>query len=181
MDHRLYREWGRAPRGERIYEAVAGKRRERTSIIAASQNRRLVAPLVFQGSATRRWWTLTLKKCCCPRCPRAASSSWTTRGFTSPRPPPHWWPPPVASCCSCRPIRPTSTPLNIFGPASRPAFAKTSPPPPTRSFLSPICPNVIVNCYMTDDCSGISMSADSVAMVCEQRKTTLTAPLQPML
>ena len=50
VDHRLYREWGRAPRGERIYEAVAGKRRERTSIIAASQKSRLVAPLVFQGS-----------------------------------------------------------------------------------------------------------------------------------
>ena len=50
VDHRLYREWGRAPRGERIYEAVAGKRRERTSIIAASQKSRLVAPFVFQGS-----------------------------------------------------------------------------------------------------------------------------------
>ena len=52
VDHRLYRESGRAPRGERIYEAVAGKRRERTSIIAASQQGRLVAPLVFQGSCT---------------------------------------------------------------------------------------------------------------------------------
>ena len=50
MDHRLYREYGRAPRGERIYAAVAGKRRERTSIIAASQQGKLVAPLVFQGS-----------------------------------------------------------------------------------------------------------------------------------
>ena len=50
VDHRLYREWARAPRGERIYAAVAGKRRERTSLIAASQNSRLVAPLVFQGS-----------------------------------------------------------------------------------------------------------------------------------
>ena len=45
VDHRLYREWGRAPRGERIYVAVAGKRRERTSLIAASQNSRLVSPL----------------------------------------------------------------------------------------------------------------------------------------
>ena len=52
VDHRLYREDGRAPRGERIYEAVAGKRRERTSIIAASQQSKLVAPLVFQGSCT---------------------------------------------------------------------------------------------------------------------------------
>jgi transposase len=50
VDHRLYRERGRAPRGERIYEAVTGKRRERTSIISASQQGRLVAPLVFQGS-----------------------------------------------------------------------------------------------------------------------------------
>lgn len=50
VDHRLYREHGRAPRGERIYQAVAGKRRERTSLIAASRKNKLVAPLVFQGS-----------------------------------------------------------------------------------------------------------------------------------
>ena len=50
VDHRLYREHGRAPRGERIYQAVAGKRRERTSLIAASRHGKLVAPLVFQGS-----------------------------------------------------------------------------------------------------------------------------------
>ena len=50
VDHRLYREYGRAPRGTRIYEAVAGKRRERTSLISASQKGKLVAPLVFQGS-----------------------------------------------------------------------------------------------------------------------------------
>ena len=50
VDHRLYREHGRALRGERIYQAVAGKRRERTSIISASQQGKLVAPLVFQGS-----------------------------------------------------------------------------------------------------------------------------------
>jgi len=49
VDHRLYREYGRAPRGERIYQEVAGKRRERTSIISASQGSRLVAPFVFQG------------------------------------------------------------------------------------------------------------------------------------
>ena len=50
MDHRLDREYGRAPRGERIYQAVAGKRRERTRIIAAAQQNKRVAPLVFQGS-----------------------------------------------------------------------------------------------------------------------------------
>ena len=50
VDHRLYREFGRAPRGERIYAAVAGKRRERTSIIGAFRHGKLVAPLAFQGS-----------------------------------------------------------------------------------------------------------------------------------
>ncbi len=50
VDHRQYREYGRAPRGERIYQEVAGKRRERTRIISASQQGRLIAPLVFQGS-----------------------------------------------------------------------------------------------------------------------------------
>jgi transposase len=51
VDHRLYREHGRALRGERIYEAVAGKRRERTSIIGAFRHGKLVAPLAFQGTA----------------------------------------------------------------------------------------------------------------------------------
>jgi transposase len=50
VDHRLYRERGRALRGQRLYQAVAGKRRERTSVISASQAGKLVAPLVFQGS-----------------------------------------------------------------------------------------------------------------------------------
>ena len=50
VDHRLYRESGRAPRGQRIYQEVCGKRRERTSLIAASRKNKLIAPLVFQGS-----------------------------------------------------------------------------------------------------------------------------------
>lgn len=49
MNHRLYREFGRATRGERIYQAVAGKRRERTRRIGVSRQGKLVAPLVFQG------------------------------------------------------------------------------------------------------------------------------------
>jgi transposase len=50
VDHRLYREYGRAPRGQRIYQEVCGARRERTSVISASQQGKLVAPMVFQGS-----------------------------------------------------------------------------------------------------------------------------------
>jgi len=46
----LYQEYGRAPRGERLYAEVAGSRRHRTSIISVWQNARLVAPFVFEGS-----------------------------------------------------------------------------------------------------------------------------------
>ena len=52
VDHRLYREHGRAPRNERLYQEVPGKRHGRTSVIAASQGGKLVAPLTFDGTCT---------------------------------------------------------------------------------------------------------------------------------
>ena len=42
------------PRGERIYETVAGRRRERTSVIAACQDGKLVAPLTFAGTCNTK-------------------------------------------------------------------------------------------------------------------------------
>jgi len=72
VDHRLYRECGRAPRGERIYEAVAGKRRERTSIISASQQGKLVAPLVFQGSCNTEVVDAYFEQVLLPELPRGS-------------------------------------------------------------------------------------------------------------
>ena len=69
VDHRLYREYGRAPRGERIYQEVAGARRERTSIIAASQQNKLVAPLVFQGSCNTEVVDVYFEKILLPALP----------------------------------------------------------------------------------------------------------------
>ncbi|MEK7721071.1 MAG: IS630 family transposase [Elusimicrobiota bacterium] len=69
VDHRLYRESGRAPRGERIYQTVAGKRRERTSIIAASRQNKLVAPLVFQGSCNTEVVNVYFEKVLLPTLP----------------------------------------------------------------------------------------------------------------
>jgi transposase len=69
VDHRLYREYGRAPRGERIYQAVCGKRRERTSIISASQPGKLVAPLVFQGSCNTEVVDVYFEKVLLPALP----------------------------------------------------------------------------------------------------------------
>jgi len=67
VDHRLYREYGRAPKGERIYQEVAGKRRERTSIISASQDGKFVAPFVFQGSCNTTVVDLYFEKVLLPR------------------------------------------------------------------------------------------------------------------
>ena len=50
VDHRLYRTHGRAPRSERLYQAVPGRRRGRTSVIAVCHGGRLVAPLTFAGT-----------------------------------------------------------------------------------------------------------------------------------
>jgi hypothetical protein len=69
VDHRLDREDGRAPRGERIYQAVAGKRRERTRIISAAQQGKRVAPLVFQGSCNTEGWMFILKRVLLPALP----------------------------------------------------------------------------------------------------------------
>ena len=50
VDHRLYREYARAPR---VDHAVSGARRHRTRIIAASQRQELIAPFVWDGHCTR--------------------------------------------------------------------------------------------------------------------------------
>ena len=49
VEHRLHQACGRAPRGERLPAEVAGSRRHRTSIMAASPHARRVAPFVFEG------------------------------------------------------------------------------------------------------------------------------------
>ena len=49
IDHRLHRPYARAPRGEAVYEEVAGARRGRTSVISASLDGKLVCPMVFDG------------------------------------------------------------------------------------------------------------------------------------
>ena len=69
VDHRLCREHGRAPRGERIYQEVPGARRQRTSIIAASRKNKLVAPLVFQGSCNTEVVDVYFEKVLLPALP----------------------------------------------------------------------------------------------------------------
>jgi len=72
VDHRLYREYARAPRGERIYQAVSGARRRRTSLIAASRHHKLVAPFVFDGHCTSELVDLYFQQVLLPVLPRGS-------------------------------------------------------------------------------------------------------------
>jgi len=53
VDHRLFRPWARAPRGQKVYADIPGARRGRTSVISASRYGRLVQPMVFEGHCDR--------------------------------------------------------------------------------------------------------------------------------
>lgn len=50
MVHRLYREYGRAPRGEKIYAEITGSRKGRTGVLGAYDGEKLVSPITFEGS-----------------------------------------------------------------------------------------------------------------------------------
>jgi len=72
VDHRLFREWARALRGEKIYQSVSGSRRGRTSIISASQNSRLVAPFIFEGSCNADVVNVYFEKVLLPQIPKGS-------------------------------------------------------------------------------------------------------------
>ena len=72
VEHRLHQAYGRAPRGERLYAEVAGSRRHRTSIISVSQNARLVAPFVFEGSCNTEVVDTYFEKVLLPTLPQGS-------------------------------------------------------------------------------------------------------------
>jgi len=50
VDNRLFRAHARAPRGEKIYGNIPGKRRVRVSMIGGWMNKKFIAPFTFSGS-----------------------------------------------------------------------------------------------------------------------------------
>ena len=72
VDHRLFRELARALRGEKIYQSVSGSRRGRTSIISASQNSKLVAPFIFEGSCNSDVVDVYFEKVLLPQIPKGS-------------------------------------------------------------------------------------------------------------
>ena len=50
FDSYLYRNYARAPRGQKIHEKVKGRKYQRTSIVAGQMGHELIAPLEYTGT-----------------------------------------------------------------------------------------------------------------------------------
>jgi len=50
MDSFLYREHARAPRGERVFGVISGRKYKRTSIVAGKCGRKILVPLSYEGT-----------------------------------------------------------------------------------------------------------------------------------
>jgi transposase len=173
VDHRRYREYGRAPRGERIYEPVAGRRRERTSVIAACQNGKLVAPLTFAGTCNTEVVDAYFAQVLLPVLPPGSvivldnarfHQSPTTAALVAAAGCALWFLPAYS---------PDLNPIEHLWATSRPTCAKAFPPPPIPSFLSPICPYVIVNCYDCNEKQVPCEAWDHPAPVCRAYPQTV--------
>ena len=62
IDNRVYQEYGRSPRGEKIFAEVAGSKRQRVSIIAALCQGGILAPLTLVGSCNTLVFNTWLEK-----------------------------------------------------------------------------------------------------------------------
>ena len=52
IDRYLYRPYARAPRGEKVYEKISGRRFERTSIVAGQVDGDFIAPMIYKDNMT---------------------------------------------------------------------------------------------------------------------------------
>ena len=50
MDSFIYREYARAPRGEKIYGVVSGRKYKRMSMVAGKCGKKILAPLSYTGT-----------------------------------------------------------------------------------------------------------------------------------
>jgi transposase len=66
----LYRENGRALRGEKIYGAVSGSRYHRESFIAAQNQTKIFAPFCYIGTCDTALFNTWLEKICIPELKR---------------------------------------------------------------------------------------------------------------
>jgi transposase len=70
VDEFAYREYGWAPKGDKAYGEISGKRYARESFIAAKSDSKIIAPFCFTGTCDtdlfNAWLENMLKPCLCP-------------------------------------------------------------------------------------------------------------------
>lgn len=66
----IYREYGRAPRGEKILGEISGKRFARESFISALYEGKFLAPMCFQGTCNSELFNAWLEKVLLPELPK---------------------------------------------------------------------------------------------------------------
>lgn len=59
IDRYLYRPYAGAPRGEKVYEKISGRRFERTSIVAGQVDGEFIAPMIYKKSMTSDFFLLS--------------------------------------------------------------------------------------------------------------------------
>lgn len=70
IDNRLYREYARAPRGQKVYAEISGKKRERVSVIGALMKGVFTAPFTFQGGCNSDVFNTWLEEVLLPTLPK---------------------------------------------------------------------------------------------------------------
>ena len=73
IDNRLYREYGRAPRGQKVYGEIPGNKRERVSVIGGLMSKRFIAPFTFQGGCNSDVFNTWLEKVLLPELPKGTT------------------------------------------------------------------------------------------------------------
>lgn len=67
VDNRLYREYARAPRGEKVHADIMGKKHERISMIGGWIGRKFIAPMTFNGGCDNVMFNLWLEQILLPQ------------------------------------------------------------------------------------------------------------------
>lgn len=62
----LYREYGQALHGQKAYDKIAGKKFQRTSIVAAKRNHKIIAPMQYSGTMNATLFEMWFEKCLLP-------------------------------------------------------------------------------------------------------------------
>jgi hypothetical protein len=63
------REYGLAPRGEKVYGEVSGKRYKRTNIVSAQCGNEVIAPYVYDWATKSTWFEVWFEWHLCPLLP----------------------------------------------------------------------------------------------------------------